>query len=222
MKDCEIHIWGDSIARGVVYDDVKKRYALSPERLSARLKACGARLVDRSAMGATSEDGLTRFGEAPTADGALCLIEYGGNDCDLDWAAVADSPGHGWDGKVPLARYAEVLARFIAEARARGMEPMLLTPPPLSAPRYFAWVTRGLDAERVRQALGDVEHIYRWQERYTIAMRRVAGEAGCRLIDLRDAFLARMRDDGLLCADGIHPSDEGHRLLSDTVIAALD
>lgn len=221
MTYSEIHIWGDSLARGVIYNEQRQRYAISRERCSAQLQAAGCKVADHSVMGATVADGLTAFEHFEPVPNALCAIEFGGNDCDLDWAAVADNPDGAFDGKVPLMHYRELLSTFVARVRERGMYAVLVTPPPLDAKRYFQWVTRGLDQERVLQALGDVGHIYRWQERYTIAMRDVAARLGCRLLDIRDVVLAQPNYEQLMCLDGIHPNDAGHRIIAQAAVAAL-
>lgn len=220
MMYSEIHVWGDSLARGVVYHEEKGRYAISRERCTTRLaEALPCKVENHSGMGATVLDGLTWFQPFQGTAGALCAVEFGGNDCDLDWPRVAAHPTEPVTPKVPLEQYEATLAAFVGEIRARGMAPLLVTPLPLHAERYFRWVTRGLDADAVLRALGDVNHIYRWQERYAIAMQGVARRTRCRLLDLRDVMLSQPDYEQLMCVDGIHPNDAGHRLLSDAVLA---
>lgn len=219
MTYSEIHVWGDSLARGVVYREDKARYAISHERCTTRLaEALGQKVENHSGMGATVLDGLTWFAPFQGTPGALCAVEFGGNDCDLDWARVAANPGEPISAKVPLDRFEEGLRLFVSRIRERGMTPLLVTPLPLHAERYYRWVSRGLDAGAILTALGDVNHIYRWQERYAIAVRNVARSERCALLDLRDALLAQPDYENLMCIDGIHPNDAGHKLLSDTVI----
>lgn len=220
MNCSEIHIWGDSLARGIVYNEARQRYAISRERCSAQLTAAGCKVADHSAMGATVADGLAAFEHFVPVEGAVCAIEFGGNDCDLNWAEVAAHPQAHYEGKVPLERYRALLDAFVQKARDGGMHAVLVTPPPLDAARYFDWVTRGLDRERVLQAVGDVDHLYRWQERYTIAMRDVAAHLGCRLLDIRDVMLAQPNYRQLLCLDGIHPNDAGHRIIAQAAVKA--
>lgn len=220
MTYSEIHIWGDSLARGIVYNEEKGRYAISRERCTGRLQeALGCKVENHSNMGATVVDGLQWFETFRSVPRALCAVEFGGNDCDLDWAYVAEHPEEPVRPKVELAVFEEGLTRFVNEIRARDMKPLLVTPLPLHAERYFRWVTRGLDAAAVLKALGDVNHIYRWQERYAISVRNVARTTHCRLLDLRDVFLAQPGYERLMSLDGIHPSDAGHRLLTDALIA---
>lgn len=217
----DIHIWGDSLARGIIYDEQRGRYAISRERCAAYLEKLGRKVFNHAMMGATSQDGFTRFTTAVPAQGAVCAIEFGGNDCELNWAEVAENPLSPIAAKVPIPNFIRLMTDFVTLARERGMEPLLITPPPLHAPRYFDWVTKGLNRDNVLCALGDVEHIYRWQERYTIAVRRVACATACRLLDVRDAFLDIRHYENYLCVDGIHPNDAGHRLISEAVLGMV-
>lgn len=222
MTYSEIHIWGDSVARGILYNENKKRYAISQVRFTSILEnALPVKTQNHAIMGMTVEEGLAAFSQSVPIPGALCAIEFGGNDCDLDWAYVAQHPTEPILAKVPLPRYREALKSFVKLARERDMHPLLVTPPPLHAPRYFQWVTRDLDADAVLSALkNDVHSIYRWQERYAIAMRNVAVETECRLLDMRDVFLSQLAYGDLMCADGIHPNEAGHQLIAEAALKA--
>ena len=61
--------------------------------------------------------------------------------------------------------------------------------------------------------LGDVQHIYRWQERYALAVAEIGSKLNCTILTLRDAFLVARDFKALLCVDGIHPSEKGHQLI---------
>lgn len=222
MLPTEIHILGDSLARGIVYQELRGRYAISRQRCSGALETVlGAKVADHSKMGATTDDGLLVLEALPPVPDGMCAIEFGGNDCDLDWAYVAEHPEESVRAKVPLDRFEEQLRRLVGLARVREMQPVLVSPLPLHAGRYFAWVTRGLNADNVLRALGDVQAIYRWQERYAITVARVSRELGTPLFDMRDVFLARQREyEGLMCVDGIHPNDEGHRIIAQAAVEA--
>lgn len=219
MTYSSIHVWGDSLARGIVYQEKKQRYAISKERCTTRLaQSTGLQVENHSTMGATVLDGLALFEGFKGESGALCAVEFGGNDCDLDWASVSANPQAPIEAKVPLTLFEDSLGRFVKAIRKQNMEPLLITPLPLHAERYFQWVTRGLDAQAILLALGDVNHIYRWQERYANAVRNVARATSTTLLDLRDMLLAQPDYADLMCLDGIHPNDEGHKRLSDAVL----
>lgn len=222
MTYSEIHVWGDSLAVGILYREERGRYAISRERCVAQLeKALSCKVVNHANMGATVMDGLKWFDAFQPVPGALCAVEFGGNDCDLDWRYVAEHPTEPVQPMIPLDAFEDAMITFVRRIRARGMRPVLVTPLPLHAQRYFAWVTKGLDADKVLCALGDVYHIYRWQERYAIAVRNAALRTGCPLLDLRDVFLAQPNYEHLMSLDGIHPNDEGHRLLAEAALQTL-
>lgn len=72
---------------------------------------------------------------------------------------------------------------------------------------YFKW-------------LGDVNHLYRWQEYYNTMLCQLAQSLGCPIVDLRGAFLQRADFQTLISDDGIHPSQKGHDLIHQRVAAA--
>lgn len=216
MKPRGLSIWGDSIAKGVVYDEQRGRYAVCRDNCVQRLsRDAGVEVENFSVMGNTTEEGLKRMACQALRSGNLAVIEFGGNDCDLDWAAACEHPEVQQRGRVPLERFGENLRAMVRRVREGGMIPALVTPPPLVAQRYFEWVSRKLDGARILRYLGDVEHIYRWQERYALMIRRVAARENALLLDVRDWFLSQDRFTDLMCVDGIHPNDRGHALLFD-------
>ena len=218
----KIYVWGDSIAKGVVMDETRGRYRISKENCLTRLeKECGAEIHNFAVMGNTSAQGLARMEAGMPNEGGIAVIEFGGNDCDLDWKAASEQPDFPQEGKVPLKVFGENLKKMIACAKNAGLSPMLVTPPPLVSKRYFDWVSRNLSAERILEYLGDVEHIYRWQERYALMIRNVARAENVRLLDIRDAFLASPRMTDLICIDGIHPNEKGHAMLYDILTAGV-
>lgn len=218
----KICVWGDSIAKGVVYDEQRGRYAICRDNCLARMSRELGREVDNYAvMGNTSAQGLERMQTQTLEPGAVAVIEFGGNDCDLDWKAASEHPETPQQGRVPLAKFGENLRCMIRRVRDAGMKPLLVTPPPLISQRYYEWVCRGLDAAKILSYLGDVEHIYRWQERYAILVRKIAAEEKTRLLDVRDIFLSQPRLTDLICADGIHPNEQGHALVYEELSGAL-
>ncbi len=222
MLASEIQIWGDSLAVGITYDEKRERYAISKERCPKRLsEELALKVVNNAKMGATVLDGLKRFETSVPVEGALCVVEYGGNDCNLDWARLSDDPNAEPLAKVNLAEFSQTLETFVGEIKKKGMKPLLVTPLPLHAERFFNWVSQGLNRESIRHALGDIQTIYSWQERYAIAVRRVAQKMGAPLLDLRDAMLANNRYPFLICKDGMHLSNEGYRYLTDYLLGQV-
>lgn len=219
MPFTSIQMWADSLGKGVVYDDIRKRYVILKDRCAVTLQeALGIPIVNHSRMGMTVVDGYQEFLQNGEAGDSIAVIAYGGNDCDLPWKDVAENPGRVYEGFTPIERFCDTLELFVKKARARGMKPLLVTPVPLEAQRYFDWVTSNLSKEVIMRFLGDVSNIYRWQERYSIAVRKVAEATRTTLFDMRDAFLADRNYPALMCTDGIHPNADGHALITRSVL----
>ena len=222
MKLPGLSIWGDSILKGVVYDESRGRYAVYRDNCVLRLsRDAGVEVENFAMMGSTSEQGLARMENQTLKSGNIAVIEFGGNDCDQDWAAASEHPEQMQSGKVPLQTFGENLRKMVQKVREAGMLPALVTPPPLVAQRYFEWVSKNLDAGRILSYLGDVEHIYRWQERYALMIRKIARQENVALLDMRDLFLSQSRFTDLMCVDGIHPNPAGHELLYNEFTAIL-
>lgn len=213
MKITEMSVWGDSIAKGVVYDAVTRRYSICRANCCARLTAAGVRVENHSVMGQTTMDALVRMRPENLTPGQVTVIEYAGNDCDLDWNAVSEFPDRKQMGKVPLEAFEGNLLELVARVRAAGAIPVLVAPPPLIAERYFSFVTQGRSAENILRYLGDVEEISRWQAMFVEQVYRAAEAMDTALVDLRSAFLQTSDMESLFCADGIHPNERGHALM---------
>ena len=217
MTAKSISLWGDSIGKGVIYDEARGRYAILKENCVSLLsKTLGCPIENHAVMGATASQGMERMRDAFLREGGLAVIEFGGNDCDMPWKEISEAPEKEYLPRATVEEFTRSLTTLVGRVRSAGMEAMLVTPPPLDAERYFAWVSRGLNADAILAFLGDVQHIYRWQERYAVAVRDVAARTGCRLLDLRDAFLDVRSIGDYFCLDGIHPNARGHVLLAET------
>lgn len=228
-----VWMFGDSVSRGVVLDGSGK-YA--PIRESFGVRACarlGLDLVNKSKFGCTITKGMQIVShvfsgavsgattEARSGRADSVLLEFGGNDCDFKWAEVAAAPESPHEPATPLDLFSGIYHDMVALLRSWCIQPVLMTLPPLDPERYFAWFTRaGLDPGAILAWLGDVQQIYRWHERYSNAVWRVATETGCRVVDLREAFLRQRRYQDFLCEDGIHPNESGHRLMAEVLFDA--
>lgn len=216
-----LSVWGDSIAKGVVFDEARGRYAVCRDSCLQLIKREGGVAVENHAvMGQTSQDGLARMQPEALKPGEITVIEYGGNDCDLDWRAVAEHPDVLQYGKVPVEQFSRNLEEMVDRVRAADAEPVLVTPPPLVAHRYFDWVSRGLNADNILKYLGDVEAIFRWQENYANHVAALAERLSVKLVDIRSRMLAGDTEE-LVCVDGIHPNERGHRVIYEAVAPLL-
>ena len=115
-----------------------------------------------------------------------------------------------------------VLDKLSAIAVDKGVQPVLMTLPPIDAQRYLDFLCRnGRSKERIMDWLGDTQHIYRHQELYSDTVARLAYETGTPLIGVREMFLGEKRLPGLISADGIHLTMDGYTKLFDTLAGWL-
>lgn len=215
-----VTVYGDSILRGVRFQD--GRYVIDHSWEERLAETFGLAITNRSRFGNTIQKAMPRI-ERDSAERCggedWALLELGGNDCDYDWAAVADAPESEHLCKTPPETFREYYRRAVRLLRESGRKVVLATLPPVNSERYLRFLCRdGLSRENILRWLGDVEHIYRWQESYSGMVDELAREEKAPVVDLRGAFLRdSRRPEALLCADGIHPSMQGQGLIFETL-----
>ena len=214
----KIALYGDSIGRGVTYDEARGRYIYLKEGFDKLLaENQQVEIVNYSRFGAIAEEGLSEFQKVTDTDADVIAIQYGGNDCTPDWMAAAEAPAVMHPARVILSDFEKTLTQFVDAVRKLKKIPLLVTPPPLVAERFVPWISTGLDASKILEYLGDVHHVYRWQEQYALAVHKVGRLTRSKLFDLRAFFLAERDLGSLYCVDGMHPNQKGHRLIAEAV-----
>lgn len=218
-------IWGDSVAKGVVWDSERDRYTLAkPPAAQIIAEQTGMDIINHARMGMTICDGLNvaRRDLERGMQADIAVIEFGGNDCDFNWAQISAAPDNVHLPRTPAHLFTDKLEEIVSLARQAGMEPILLTLPPINASKYFEFISRGgLSQANILHWLGDKNHIYRFHERYSCLIGRVAQKLGCKLLDIRSAFLDEWNAMAMVCSDGIHPTADGQKLISSAIMASL-
>ncbi len=211
-----VSIYGDSVMKATVPDEEFHYRFTVGGYLQQLQQEFGVQIRNRALFGSGIARGLQRLetDAAQAAVGSAALIEFGGNDCNFRWAEIAAEPLREHQPLTPLADFCRMLREMIRRVREAQSRPVLMSLPPIHPERYLRFITRdGLDREAILQWLGDVGMIYRFHERYSQAVCRIAAEQGCELLPVREAFLTRHDFSSLLSADGIHPSAAGYDLI---------
>jgi lysophospholipase L1-like esterase len=215
-------ISGDSISKGVIYDELKSKYVVLEDNYVSLLqnKLKGA-VRNTARFGNTLMKGVGYLKKDVLKEKPdIVLIEYGGNDCDFHWNEIADNPEAHHIPKTDFAAFERMLTETIEYLRSLQITPVLMNLPPLNADKYFKWVSRNNpEAEtNILKWLGSVTKIYWWQERYNSTIVKVAEKTKTKCIDIRGAFLEHPDFTKFICVDGIHPNQDGHRIISDKVL----
>lgn len=217
-----ICVFGDSVGRGVIFDEIQNRYRFLKSSFAKLFSSAFGVAVDNyAAFGCTVDRGMRlmeRHGDKLRESGYV-LLEFGGNDCDFDWPRVSENPDLDHKPKTVMPEFKKTYREMINKVRVQGGAPVLMTLPPIDPDRYFRKISEGLSAENILRFLGDVDRIYRWHEYYSLAICALAAETGTLLIDVRSAFIERKNCFEMICEDGIHPNEKGHELISQTLSA---
>ncbi|HNX14646.1 MAG TPA: SGNH/GDSL hydrolase family protein [Oscillospiraceae bacterium] len=216
---------GDSVARGVIFDAVRGKYVFLKNCFANIIGAeTGIEIENFAKFGCTVEaaERIVEKNANKIANTEYCVLEIGGNDCDFEWAKIAETPDDDHFPNTPMDRFITGYTAIIEKIKALGSKPVVLSLPPLDAKKYFAWISRGVSKENILKWLGGSEqYIYRWHEMYNLQVANLAKKLDVLFIDIRSIFLQEKNYERLLCEDGIHPNEEGHRLISNAIESAL-
>ncbi|MCX7885245.1 MAG: SGNH/GDSL hydrolase family protein [Caloramator sp.] len=215
-------ICGDSISRGVIFDESKGKYTILKDSYTSLLedKIKGV-ILNAARFGNTLTKGISRVtNEISKLHPDIIILEFGGNDCDFNWNEVAKNPYINHLPNTDFDTFEKTLTDFIISMKHDGITPILLSLPPIDADRYFKWISENDDKKKnsILKWLGSVNKIYWWQERYNSAIIDTAIITNTKWIDIRGAFLKQPDYRKFLCIDGIHPNSEGHKIIADKML----
>lgn len=145
MKICAL---GDSVLKGVVPEN--GRYRVLDGRFSDLCAAeLGISVENYGRFGSTVSGGermLDRIiSRGGLGDYGYTLLEFGGNDCDYDWKAIAAAPDDAHFPNTPLPEFREIYAGLIDKVRAEGSKPVMLSLVPIVSERYFETFSAGMN-----------------------------------------------------------------------------
>lgn len=214
----KIKIYGDSILKGVMFNEELNRYKLFGYRFN-ELAENGIEVENNCKMGATIEEGLEIMQDTleDCDEDTVVVLEYGGNDCNYNWAAVSENPKGDFLPNTPAEKFQKLYLDMINYARSKGARVAVCNLVPIDSQRFMNWVSKGLDYDRILSWMGDVNRIARWQEYYSHIAEKVANMAKCPVLDLRSSFLSHCSMPKMIGIDGIHPSPEGHSLIKEVL-----
>ncbi len=217
-----IYIYGDSIMKATIPDENMK-YHFHINEYIERFFKLPVNIVNKAKFGAHIDKGFSIIEKdlAKSVECDIALVEYGGNDCNFDWNAIAESPEAQHDPKTILDKFVATLTEIVVRLRAAGVRPVLMTLPPIDSQKYFNFITRdGKNGENILRWLGDIEVISRYQEMYSNAVSELASKLQVFCIDIRE-YLMRYNLCEIISEDGIHPSANGYKLIFDKLYDVL-
>ena len=213
-----IEVLGDSIAKGVVWDEIVGKYKFLQESAANLFESSNkVAIKNHSKFGCTTTKALEILPNILEKEesGNVILLELGGNDCDFDWETVIQSPSSTHKPNVPFADFKKNISLIIEKILAFGKRPVIMTLPPIDAEKYFNWITKNCK-ERMNQLLsflGDKNLIYRHQELYANAFEKIALKYNLHIVPIRETLLSIHKYSDYLCLDGIHLNEKGQAVM---------
>ena len=224
-----IFAFGDSIMKGIVaspsqLDEGIVKYVISSQGFVNRVGETGGQIIrNLSRFGSTIFGGLNNIDRhlREIKAGDRVVLEFGGNDCNFDWKAIAADPLGVHKPQVGLKEFHQLYVSAIEKIRSVGASPVMLSLPALLPQRFFDFVSKGLDKENILRWLGgDVNYISNWHEQYNLEIFKIGAELQVQVIDISTVFLSLRSLGDYYCNDGMHPNEAGHALIAEVVLAS--
>ncbi len=219
-----IHIWGDSILKGVVLDDETGTYQILSNNCVTRfVQKTNAKIFNHASFGMTTTKACQRIQRHlernPPEPDDIVLVEFGGNDCDFHWEDISIAPQEHHNPNTPIEIFDNKIQSIINMFHSFNIDPVMMSLPPIDPDRYFKWISRGLNSSNILLWLGDVNKIYRWQEAYSNIVIEAAKKNSLPLANIRKWLLVSDHYTGLICKDGIHPNENGHEMICNAFLS---
>ena len=134
-----------------------------------------------------------------------------------NWQEIAATPSGQHEPVMDLVAYKAQYTNRIAQARAHGQEPVLISLPIMDENRYFAFITRGMSMQERKNLLywlgGKTERLRNIHALYNLSLFRLAAQQCVHIIDITSPMLASAHYEQLLEQDGVTLSPEGKQLV---------
>ena len=216
-----IAAFGDSVLKGVIYENEHYRVADTSFQ-----KICedsfGITVENKARFGSTITRGEKIFEKnlelIRECSGQYVILEFGGNDCDFNWKEISEDPDRKHLPMSTIENFTSTYMEIINSIQDMGKIPVLLSLPPIDSTRYFRHISRGLSGENILKWMrNDKQYITNWHERYNIEIFKMAINCQVPVIDITSIFLEKKNYSRYLCEDGIHPNEEGHKLIAKAI-----
>jgi hypothetical protein len=133
------------------------------------------------------------------------VINFGNNDCKL---VAPDLP------KVDIIKYKENLIHLVSKIKGCSKVPILCNLQPISNDGFY---------RTYKEIAGFIKDLapnpFLWQQKYSDACKEAALDLNINFIDIRSPL--EKAQNNIWWHDGMHPNDEGHAIISQTVISSL-
>lgn len=136
----------------------------------------------------------------------------------FNWKAIAADPSGHHEPKLDLVAYKALYTNKIAQVRAQGLEPVLVSLPIIDENRYFASITSGMTIQERKNLLywlgGTTERLRNIHALYNLSLFRLAAVQCIHIVDITSPMLECAHYEQLLEQDGVTLSPTGKALVN--------
>ena len=217
----EICAFGDSILKGVILENDK--YKVSKNRFTNLCEnAFGIVIENKAKFGSTISVGEKSFEKnidiLDDENIQYVVLEFGGNDCNYNWNEISDNPDIEHLPNNTIEEFNKIYTKVIQQVKEKGKTPVLISLPPVDSVKYINYISKDLNKDNIIKWMnGDLQFLTNWHERYNIEVFKLAIANNISIIDITSKFLELKNYTELLCSDGIHPNEEGHKIIADAI-----
>ncbi len=219
---------GDSIIRGVVPSSheglLENHYSILDSSFSTRCSSMlGLDIKNHGRFGNTVQHCLRDLERRKEliANSDYVVMELGGNDCDHHWNEIAANPIGKHQPITTLKEFMSKYCQLIEGIKRLGSRPIMLSLPPIIPDLYFNFFTRKMNTTQKQNIIewlgGTTDYISRWHEMYNVQLFKIAKNLSIPIIDITTPFLEISNLKRFFCSDGIHPNENGHQLIAETI-----
>lgn len=225
MKKINAVVFGDSIAKGLELKNGRPK-PLEISAVDVIAKHFNIDILNKSSFGQTiirlKEKGLVEefIKKSSKKNRNIAVFCIGGNDCDFDWKAISQTPDSEHYCKTSLKDFIDTYLDLIKKLKKQKIEVYICALPVVCSRMFFNnYVCALANKEKILHFLeNDTSKISRHQEIYNNALRELAQANKCVFLDIRTPFLTVKNLEKVYSEDGLHPNEDGQRLIAQTVI----
>ena len=214
--------YGDSITKGVIYDNEKSKYIFLKENFTNIIgNNIKGSVYNAGKFGNTIMRGMSKmYNTVIKKSPDIVLIEFGGNDCAYNWEDISKNPDLEYKPNTNMVSFRKTLLNMIITLKANNITPVLMTLPPIDHSKLFKWITKQnyIAEQNLLLWLGTKHNLFDFQNSYSEMITEVANETNTALIDVRTEFLEYCDYSQFLCKDGIHPNTDGQSLIANVIL----
>lgn len=218
----KIIVIGDSLLKGVIYDEKEKKHMLLKKSGINQLIEHGYTLENYAKFGLTIEKAKRIIEQDTLETNSKIILEIGGNDCDYNWDEVSRNPYGIHQTKTPLDIFEVELSGLIERLITQGITPVLVSIPPLDHNLFYNFISENRDKDSILSFLGTKRKIYEHQKAYNEVILKLANAYQVEVIPLREAVEQQGDVESLYCLDGMHLNEKGQGLIYETFKSHLD